>query len=75
MEEEDTDEELAGVLLLGAWLFSIPIDDMGYGVIGIVAFCVALFVMFVIYDIALTRIITYYIYKYQEKFRRLLRLK
>ena len=64
----------AGVMILGAWLFSIPIDDMGYGIIGIAALCVALVVMFVIYDIALTRIITFYIYKYQEKFRRLLRL-
>lgn len=64
------------VTLLGVWILGIPVREinMGFGNFGFALFGLSLEVMFIIYDIALTKIITLYIVKYQEKFRKTLRL-
>lgn len=63
------------VFLLGAVVFDIPIDDMGYGFWYVAGLFIALEIMFVFYDIALTRVITLYLYAYRDKFRKLMKLK
>lgn len=62
------------VFILGVYVFGIPIDNMGYGIWYIVGLFAGLEVMFVLYDIALTRVITLYLVAYREKFRKLMRL-
>lgn len=59
---------------LGFVLFGIPIDDMEYGLYGIAFMAVAFEVMFVLYDILLTRVITLYFAKYRVKLRKALKL-
>lgn len=55
-------------------LFGIPIDDIEYGYYGVAFTFAALEVMFVLYDIALTRVITLYFVKYRSKLRKTLKL-
>lgn len=62
------------VLLLGMYVFGVPIDDMGYGIWYLVGLGIGLELMFVLYDIALTRVITLYIYRYQANFKKLMRI-
>ncbi len=66
----------SAVTLLCIFVLGLPIYDMnlGLGNIGLLVFALALEVMFVLYDIALTKVITLYIVKYREKFRKMLRL-
>lgn len=61
-------------LWLAFALFGIPIDDMEYGYYGIAFLIVAFEIMFVLYDIALTRVITLYFAKYRTKLRKVLKL-
>ena len=63
------------VLILATFVLDIPIDTMGYGVYYIIGLFLGLEVMFVFYDIALTRVITFYLVVYREKFRKLMKLK
>ncbi len=63
------------VLTLATFVLGIPFDTMGYGVYYIIGLFVGLEVMFVLYDIALTRVITFYLVAYREKFRKLMKLK
>ena len=63
------------VLVLATFVLGIPLDTMGFGIYYIIAFAIALEVMFVLYDFALTRVITLYLVAYRERFRRLMRLK
>ena len=64
------------VTVLAILFLGIPVSEinMGFGVWGIIAFALAVEVMFVLYDIAMTRIITLYIVRYREKFRKMMRL-
>lgn len=62
------------VMVLCVFIFGIPIDEMGYGVWYFAGLAVGLEVMFVVYDIALTRVITLYLVKYRESFRKLMKL-
>ena len=62
------------VMVLCVFIFGIPIDEMGYGVRYLLALAVGLEVMFAVYDMALTRVITLYFVKYQESFRKLMRI-
>ena len=62
------------VLILGLVLFEIPIDDMGMGPWYLLGLFVGLEFMFVLYDIALTRVITLYLIRYRERFRRMMKL-
>lgn len=63
-------------MCFAVWFLGIPISEMnmGYGTIGLVAFCLALEVMFVVYDIALTKVITLYLFRYRDNFRKMMRL-
>ena len=63
------------VLVLATFVLGIPLDTMGFGIYYVIAFAIALEVMFVLYDFALTRVITLYLVAYRERFRRLMRLK
>lgn len=64
------------VTVLGVLFLDIPLSEMsmGMGIYGIIGFAVALEIMFVVYDIAMTRVITLYLVKYREKFRRMMKL-
>ena len=62
------------VIFLSVYVFGIPLDDMGGGIWYLVALFIGFEVMFVLYDIALTRVITLYLLKYRERFRKLMRL-
>ena len=66
----------SAVTLLGIFVLGIPISEMnfGYGNIGLILFAAALEVMFVLYDIALTKVVTLYLVKYRQQFRKMLRL-
>lgn len=65
----------AVIMLLCAFVFGIPIDDMGGGALYLAGLFAGFEVMFVLYDIALTRVITLYLVRYREKFRKLMKLK
>lgn len=62
---------IASYLLL-IYVFNLSMDDFGdLTKIGLALLYLAFNVVFVIYDIALTRLITAYIYKWQKYFRRI----
>jgi len=63
------------ILLLATFVLSIPFDTMGLGIYYIVGLFLGLEVMFVLYDIALTKTITLYLLVYREKFRKMMKLK
>ena len=63
------------ILLLATFVLGIPLDTMGFGVYYIVGLFLGLEVMFVLYDIALTKTITLYLLVYREKFRKMMKLK
>ena len=63
------------ILVLATVLLGIPLDTMGLGIYYIIGLAVALEIMFVLYDIALTKVITLYLVAYREKFRRMMKLK
>lgn len=58
--------------LLLIYVFNLTLDDLGeFTKIGLALIYLAFNVVFVIYDIALTRLITAYLYKWQRQFRRI----
>ncbi|MBO4339146.1 MAG: hypothetical protein K5755_03795 [Clostridiales bacterium] len=62
---------LAAYLLL-IYVFNLSLDDFGeFTKIGLILLYLVFNVVFVIYDIALTRLITAYIYKWQKQFRKI----
>ena len=63
------------VIILATFVLAIPMDTMSFGIYYIVGLCLSLEVMFVLYDIALTRVITLYLVTYREKFRKMMKLK
>lgn len=63
------------VVVLTIFVLGVPVDTMGFGIYYIIAMIIAFEVMFVIYDFALTRVITFYLVLYREKFRKLMKLK
>lgn len=63
------------IIFLASVVLSIPLDTMDYGIYYIAGLFLGLEVMFVFYDIALTRVITLYLATYREKFRKLMKLK
>ena len=62
---------IASYLLL-IYVFNLSLDDFGeFTKIGLIVLYIVFNVVFVIYDIALTRLITAYIYKWQKHFRKI----
>ena len=66
----------SAVTSLGIFVLGIPISEMnlGFGNIGFALFGLALVIMFILYDIALTKVVTLYLVKYRQQFRKMLRL-
>ena len=62
---------IASYLLL-IYVFNLTLDDLGeFTKIGLALLYLAFNAVFVLYDIALTRLITAYLYKWQKQFRRI----